>query len=160
MAFGGGSGYDAGNPAGFINALVSEGVAPSEGLDIFRQAGGQIRDSRWFDLYGQIATSNYNEPGVQAYNPLQIPNADLYGEWAAGSGGKFATSVDITMLDRENGFYFTQKATYMSDQAHTPEEAQSAILSQFSDPEDMSNYGVTTMGAIATAFWQTVPFNG
>lgn len=149
---------DVGNVSGYIKDLLGGGYSATAGLEAFRQAGGAIRDSRWFSLYGQIADTIAREPSFLALNPYNVPDASEYGTWAMGRGGQYATQVAIQLVDRGTGLYTTQLATYVSDEPHTPVEAQAWAIDQFGTPEAETDYGVTVMGATATKVWQTVPY--
>lgn len=147
------------NPAGFIKALINEGEGPTAGLRIYRDAGGAINDSRWFSLYGQVADTIAREPAVLGLDPFMLPTISDYGEpWAMGKGGQFATQVEVQIVDRDTGLWFTKQHTYITDVAHTPAEAEADAFAMFGDPDTESEYGETVMGALAIHLWQTTPF--
>jgi hypothetical protein len=149
---------DVGNISGFQRDLIEGGVNATQGLAIFREAGGAIRDSRWFALYGQVADTIAREPAFLAINPYQLPDSSDYGTWAMGKGGQYATQVAIDVLDRGTGLYTTQLATYVTDVPHTGVEAEAWAQDQFGQPDAQNAYGVTVMGAMAKAYWVTVPW--
>jgi len=155
-----GEGWDTGNPAGYIHGLLSEGMGPTEGLRQFKDDGGRINEGRWFDLYRSVATGEALTPELLARDPFAIPGPGDMGEWMAGTGGKYAWTVQMTLRDRETGLMFTQNVTHLSDVPVSAAQAQADMMADWSVPEDMSEYGVTTMGAIALRAWATVPFGG
>lgn len=158
MAVDGGDGVDVGNISGYVKDLIQGGFSATAGLAAFREAGGAVRDSRWYSLYGQITDTIAREPAFLALNPYALPDVADYGTWAMGRGGQYATQVQLQLLDRGTGLMTTAIADYVTDDPHTPAEAQLAVMDQWSDPEAMSTYGVTVLGAIATKVWKTVPY--
>jgi hypothetical protein len=147
-----------GNISGFIRDVQEAGIGATEGLAMLREAGGAIRDSRWFALYGQVADTIAREPAFLALNPYQVPDASELGTWAMGGGNEYATQVAMQMLDRGTGLLTTQLATYVSDVPHTGVEAEAWAMDQFGDPQAESQYGTTVMGAMAVKYWKTVPY--
>lgn len=155
-----GDGYDIGNPAGFMRGLIAEGETATSGLQIFREAGGAIQDSRWFQLYGQVANTVAATPEMLEVDPLNLPSPADYGEWATNNPGQYVTQVEMQVFDRDLGSWLTMPATYLTDEPHTPAEAEQWAIDQF-DPESTgSDFNQTVMGAIATHFWRTVPLEG
>lgn len=149
---------DVGNVSGYVRDLIGGGYNATQGLAAFREAGGAIRDSRWYSLYGQITDTIAREPSFLALNPYQIPDPSEYGVWAMGRGGQYATQVQLQIVDRATGLLTTQLATYVSDSPHTPIEAQMWAMDTFGADDAESDYGVTVMGATATKVWTTVPY--
>lgn len=147
-----------GNPAGFIRSLLSAGEAPTAGLQIFREAGGRIQDSRWFDLYKSVAQSAANQPNVLGLDPYSLPAPNEYSTMWLGKGGQYLTQVEVTTLDRETGGYLTKMLTYATRDPHTPAEAEDFLMGQFADPDVEDEYGQTAMGAVATDVILTVPY--
>lgn len=150
--------FDTGNPAGYIKQLIQEGYRPTEGLRIFKEAGGQINEGRWFATYGQVNDMLLRQPDALALNPNQIPDAGDLGVWAAGRGNQYATQVSVVVMDRDTGTFLTKQHTYLTNEPHTPAEAETDALDTFGDPEAESAYGETVMGAITTNVMQTVAY--
>jgi hypothetical protein len=147
-----------GNVSGFIRDLVESGQSATQALNTFRGAGGAIRDSRWYALYGQVTDAIAREPQFLAVNPYALPSPSEYGTWAMGSGGQYATTVEVQLLDRGTGLTVTQLYSHITNEPHTGIEAEQAAEDQFGQPEGEGDYGVTYMGAIAKAYYQTVPY--
>lgn len=147
-----------GNPAGFIRGLISEGERPTAGLDIYREAGGHIQDSRWFSLYQQVASTYADRPAQLGLDPYSIPAGSDYETWALGRGGQYATQVQIQVVDRDTGDWLTKQHTYVTDLPHTAAEAEEDAFAMFGDPDTENQYGETVMGALAVTFAQTVPY--
>lgn len=148
------------NVAGYIRGLIGEGVGPTEGLRIFRdEPFGHIQDSRWFQLYREVDATMAGEGSAIGLDPSSLPNPNDYGEFAAGAGGQYVTSVNLQMIDRQTGDWFTQSAEYWTTDPHTPEEAEDYLLANWSDPDLQAQYGVTVMGATAINLWRTTPLS-
>lgn len=151
-------GFDTGNPAGFVRGLIAEGESATSGLSIFREAGGEIRDSRWYALYSNVNDTLARESQAVALDPFTVPGPTDYAEWEAGRGGQYATQVEIQIVDRDTGLWFTKLHTYITDEPHTPAEAEADAFDVFGDPDIQNDYGETVMGALATSVFLTTPF--
>lgn len=149
------------NPSGYIKSLIDQGIGPTEGLRTFRfDDGGQIQDSRWFQLYGEVNGMLGRQPSMLGVDQTSVPSADLFGSFEAGAGGQYVTTVELQIIDRGTGLWYTQQVQYWSDSPHTPQEAQDAMLDAWADPDAQDQYEQTVMGANAVAFWQTTEFSG
>lgn len=147
-----------GNPAGFIRGLLNEGEAPTAGLQIYRDAGGAIQDSRWFALYQQVSATYADRPEQLGLDPYSIPGPESYETWELGKGDQYATQVQIQVVDRDTGDWITKQHTYVTDLPHTAEEAEADAFAMFGDADTENQYGETVMGALAVTFAQTVPY--
>lgn len=151
-------GLSTGNPAGFIRGLIQEGEGPTAGLSIYREAGGAIQDSRWFELYGQVANTVGDRPEMLGLDPFLPPNPGEYETWALGRGDQFMTQVDVLVFDKDIGSWLTMPATYVTDEPHSAEEAESWAWDNFDPNNTGSDINQTMYGAIATTFASTVPY--
>lgn len=147
-----------GNPAGYIRGLLQEGTAPTAGLRAYREDGGRIQDSRWFSLYGQVADTAARLPEQLAIDPFNVPGPADYTTWSMGRGGQYMTQVEVQVVDRDTGLWFTKQHTYVTDEPHTAAEAEADAFAVFGDPDVENNYGETVMGALATTFAQTTAY--
>lgn len=149
------------NTAGYIRGLISEGVGPTEGLRAFRdEPFGHIQDSRWFELYKSVNEASQRSEIVLGLDPTSLPTADMYGTFESGSGGKYVTTIEMQMIDRATGDWFTQKTEFWTSDPHTIEEAEADALANWADPDAQNQYEITVMGAVATQIWQTTAFGG
>ena len=147
-----------GNPAGFIAYHVSIGSSASEALREWRDLGGTSGDAKWFQLYGQVTDTMMRTPDMAALDPASLPSAADYGEWSMGRGGQYATQVNVTYIDEETGLRAQQPFTYITDEPHTPEEAEAAAVDEYGSEENTEQYGQTVTGAYTIHVWQTTPF--
>jgi len=151
---------DVGNPAGFIKGLISAGENQSNGYDIFHEAGGHMQESLFNALYKTTFNAYADQPEALAQDPFSVPAPSDYDTWELRRGSGFATQVAITVYDKGIGDFLTMQSTYITDYAHTPQEAQDAMIAEY-DPENTgTNESQVMMGAIATNFWQIVPIGG
>lgn len=146
------------NPAGFIRGLLNEGEGPTAGLQIYRDAGGEIRDSRWFELYSQVNNTYADRPDALTVDPFSVPSPGQYETWRFGRGGQYATQVQVQVVDRDTGQFFTKQHTFVTDEPHTAADAEADAFAMFGDPDTENNYGETVMGALAVTFAQTIPY--
>lgn len=147
-----------GNPSGFIRGLLGEETGPTQGLREYREAGGEIRDSRWFSLYGQVQSTYAARPDQLGLDPYSIPGPESYETWELGKGGQYATQVQVQVYDRDTGEFLTKQYTYVTDVPHSAAEAEENAFSEFGDPEVESDYGETVMGALAVTYAVTIPY--
>jgi hypothetical protein len=91
---------------------------------------------------------------------MSLPGPGDYGEWTAGRGGQYATQVEVQLIDRDTGLWITKQHTYITDEPHTPYDAEADAFDVFGDPDTENDYGETVMGAVAINLWRTTPFSG
>lgn len=152
-------GFPTGNPAGFIRGLIQEGEGPTAGLRIFRDAGGAIQDSRWFELYGQVNDTIARVPETLGLDPFAVPSPGEYEVWNLGSGNQYMTQVEVQIRDRDTGLWFTKPHTFVTDEPHTAADAEEDAFATYGDPDTENNYGETVMGALAVTFATTLPYS-
>jgi hypothetical protein len=156
--YGSADAFSTGNPAGFMAYHVSIGSSAREARDDYRSQGGTTGDTAWNRMYGQVSDTLARIPDQAALDPGTLPSAGDYGEWAMGRGGQYATQVAMQLTDQETGLSFISQYTYLTDDPHTPAEAQDAAIDAFGDPDALDQYAQTMGGAFAIHLWQTVPF--
>lgn len=148
------------NAAGFMGYQVSIGSSASEALREWRDLGGTATDANWYRLYGQVTDTVLRTPDFLALDPNAVPSSSELGTWSAGGGGMFATQVQVFAVDQETGLATTLQYTYLTDHAHSKEEAEDAALAAFGSDEAEEMYGQDVQGALAIHGWQTVPWEG
>jgi hypothetical protein len=148
-----------GNPYGYMVYAQELGMSGREALDAWRELGGTAGNQNWNRLYGQVGDALARMPDMAALAPDVIPSAGDYGTWAAGNGGKFATTVRLQLTDVDTGQQSTTFYTYMSDVAHTPNEAIAAAMADFGSDANQQAYRVTVDGGFVTGVYQTVPYS-
>jgi hypothetical protein len=147
-----------GNPAGFIAYNVSIGTSARAALEEWRNLGGTTGDRTWYQLYGQVTDTIMRSPDMAALDPAVLPSGADYGTWAMGQGGQYATQVNVTYIDEDTGLRSSQPFTYITDEPHTPEEAEQAAIDEYGADDNASKYGQQITGAYTVHVWQTTPF--
>lgn len=147
-----------GNPAGYIRGLLAEEIGPTAGLRAYREAGGAIQDSRWFNLYHAVEDTAARYPEQLGIDPFSVPGPADYTTWQLGKGGQYMTQVEVTVVDRDTGDWYTKQHTYVTDQPHTAAEAEEDAFGVFGDADVENAYGETVMGALATTFARTTAY--
>jgi len=151
-------GVDIGNPAGFAAYHQRIGSSANEALNDFRNAGGEMQTQRWFRLYGQVGDSLARSDEAYALEPNAIPPGESYGEWAMGQGGQYASQVQVVFRDIESGAFGVAQYTHITNEPHTPAEAEQAAIDTYGDTETAGRYEQEIMGGFVSNVWQTVPF--
>lgn len=154
----GDDGANIGNPAGFIAQSIRDGLSGNESLRQFREAGGSMRNEYWRSTFADVRDAMARSESVAGLNPDAIPNAEDYAQWAMGRGGQYATQVNVFMRGKGTGDSGFQPFTYVTDEPHTPGEAEQAAQDELSDPMNASQYGDVVTGAVAMNVYATVPF--
>ena len=149
-----------GNPAGFIAHHVSIGTSARGALAEWRDIGGTSGDRKWFQLFGQVTDSIMRSEQNALLDPGAMPSAADYGTWTMGKGGQYATQVSVTFVDADTGLRTSAPYTYVSDVAHTPEEAEAAAMADYGADDALERYGQEITGAFTTNVWATEAFNG
>lgn len=149
-------GASTGNPAGFIVDAVSRGVGSTDALAEYREAGGEIRTQSWFRLYGEVTDTLARSESAAALNPFQLPDPNTYATWTMGRGGQYATQVQVFFRDVDTGLIGSSQYTYVTDEPHTPAEAEAAAFDEYSDPDNASDYGQAVLGTATSNVFQTI----
>lgn len=145
-----------GNPAGYISGLIGEGTGSTEGLADFRDAGGAIRTQTWYRLWGEVTDSLARSGVAGQLDPDQLPDPAAYGTWTMGPGGQYATQVQVYFRDVDTGLVGTSFYTYVTDDPHTPGEAEAAAFDEYSDPDNATNYDQSVLGTSTVNVYQTI----
>lgn len=149
-----------GNPAGFMAYHVSIGTSATGALAEWRDLGLTFTDRQWYAMYGQVTDTLLRTEQAAALEPGVLPSANDYGEWAMGQGDQYATQVNVTYRDEETGLLSLQPFTFVTDEPHTPEEAEAAAMDIYGSDDNAERYGQQILGAFVTHVWITTPFGG
>lgn len=149
-------GASTGNPAGFIVDAIKRGVGSTAALGEYAEAGGEIRRQTWFRLYGEVTDALARSESAAALDPFQLPDPSAYATWTMGSGGQYATQVQVFFRDVDTGLIGTSQYTYVTDEPHTPAEAEAAAFDEYNDPDNASDYGQAILGTATSNVMQTI----
>jgi len=147
-----------GNPAGFIVGKLNEGASARSALADFRAAGGAIGNETWFRLYGEVNDALAKSALAGSLDPFAIPSAADYASWTMGTGGQFATQVQVFFRDKDTGLIGHKEYTYKDAVPHTPAEGEQAAMDEYGDEETADNYDQAVLGTIVTNVFQTVAY--
>lgn len=148
-----------GNPAGFIVGQVSGGVSSSAALRAFREAGGSIRTQTFYRLYGEVTDALARSDSAAGLDPFSLPDPGNYATWTMGRGGQFATQVKVFFRDVDTGLIGTSNFTYVTDEPHSPAEAEAAAYDEYNDPDNAADYGQAVLGTATSNVFQTIALN-
>lgn len=152
--------FNTGNPAGFAAYHVSIGSSAREALADYRAQGGTTGDAAWFRMYGQVSDTLFRTADQAALDPTQLPAASDYSTWTMGAGNQYATQVKVLTVDVETGLASTVEFTHISNDPHTPAEAEQAAIDMYSADDNAAKYGQVVQGAFFVHVWQTEAFGG
>lgn len=145
-------GVNVGNIAGYVSRLQSEGMGARAGLRAFRDAGGAVRDSRWYNTWGEVAASKAGQVDVGAHPLNSVPSREVLTDWHAGKPGQFATQVRVFVRERAQDEVSIRQFTHVTDSPHTGQEAIDAAIDTFS--EGGENYAEDVTGAYVSGYYQ------
>lgn len=154
----GDDGVDIGNPAGFIAQSIRDGLSGNESLRQFREAGGSMRNEYWRSTYADVRDAMARSETVPGLNPDMLPTGEDYASWEMGRGGQYATQVSVFIRQSGTGDTGTRNFTYVTDDPHTPGEAEQAAIDEFTDPINAGPYEDVVTGALTTNVYATTPF--
>jgi hypothetical protein len=149
-----------GNPSGFMAYHVSIGTSARGALAEWRELGGTTGDHKWYELYGQVSDTIMRTEGAAGLEPGSLPLPSDYGVWSMGNGGQYASQVNVTYIDNETGLRSSAPFTWVTDDPHTPEEAEQAAIDEYTGDDNAERYGQTITGAFTVHVWTTEPFSG
>jgi hypothetical protein len=67
--------------------------------------------------------------------------------------------VNVQYVDVDTGLIGTKQFMYVTDEPHTPLEAQQAAWDEYSDPDAIEAYGQRPVGTTTRNVYQTVAYN-
>lgn len=149
------------NPLPVIQQAVKMGLSAREGLVAAREVGVKIRDSTWFQLYGQVKAQQTFAIGESAELLTARPHASQIGT----TGSKVATGymqyATVYVRDTATGIVSTRPFAVRTMALHTRGEVIEKALNAFTSAATPSgNYGgETVLGAAYGATTQFVPID-
>lgn len=147
-----------GDPAQFIAGMIEEGIGVTAGRNMVRDAGFQISNEAFGNLYGQVRFALGDREIIQGLNYDQVPPSDVYSTWRAGRGDQYATYVTsyvrpVGERDIEERFYF-----HLSDDPHTPQEAIDAAQAHLTGDRAATSGSdpIVLVGSVVTSVNRTI----
>lgn len=115
------------NP-GNIRGLIERGIREGVGADKFyrtaREQGLGISRSSVRQQYNEVRQAMINRGEVAGLPRHRIPDATYFTPWQAGTAGRYAYQLNLTIVDTETGETVARPWTVISD---TPISIQNAI---------------------------------
>lgn len=147
------------NVVGFVRGLINEGVGSTRGLDRFREAGGEIRTQRWFDLFKSETAVASRYPDTLGMDPNTVPAFHAFEPFEMGNRPGYAARVRVTIWDVEAQQFIDKWYTHVSDDPFTPAEAEQAAIEMWSGiPGGV--YEAYAVGATVARVGPVVPYSG
>lgn len=153
-------GVDVGNASGFMAESIRSGLNATEALREFRAAGGAMRREYWLQGYADVRDTLARSDEFAQLDRNALPSGEDYSEWAMGRGGQYATQVQVFLRQKGTGETFSKDYTYVTDEPHSPGEAEQAAMDEYGDPDVATQYEEVVTGAIATNGFATTPWAG
>lgn len=142
-------------PLGFIEAMLGKGIGPTEGLRMYREAGGAIRTQRWFSAYGELAAELARRDMVQAAPLNRPPTGEEISTVASARPGAYLYRGGVMVVDRETGLVMTLPGSVRSQRLVNYGTAIAQMLAPVEESQE--NYGFTALGAFITGVRELVP---
>lgn len=149
-----GEGVNVGNIAGFVSKAQSEGLSARAGLRQFRDAGGAIRDARWFKSWGEVAASKAGQVDVGGVPLNGLPPREAISPWSAGRPGQYATQVRVVVREEGTDEYSIRQFTHVTQGPHSGQDAIDAAVDTYADGE--SPYQDVVSGAFVSGYYEMV----
>lgn len=151
-----------GNIAGFIAEAILGGNQPTETLAAFREAGGRIRDSRWFQLWKDVTSTVNAKADIMSLPQNRRPADDMFSPWATKKPGMFGYQLSIFTRDRDIGVTVIRQHTIFYDSKVSLAKAINDSLEEVKNDDGTIGTELNEVieGAKVTALYFTVPIEG
>lgn len=148
------AGVKVGNVAGFVSRAQSEGLSARAGLREFREAGGAIRDARWFKSWGEVAASKAGQVDVGGVPLDHLPPREAISQWSAGRPGQYATQVRVVVREAGTDEFSIRQFTHVTQGPHSGQDAIDTAVDTYASGEDPYQDVVT--GAFVSGYYEMV----
>lgn len=145
-------------PLGIIEALVKSGVGPTEGLRQFRSKGGAIRDSRWFQAFGELQAELARRDFVRAAPINRLPTGEEISPITARKHGAYIYRGAVMVVERDTDQIVSLPASVRSQKLITYKTAIAMMQTQITDTG--SPPGMTVIGAYVSGVRELIPETG
>ena len=142
-------------PLGIIERLVKEGTNATQGLQQYRQAGGRIRDSRWFQAFGELQAELSRKDMVRAAPINRLPTGEEISKITAKKHGAYVYRGAVMVVERDTDQIVSLPASVRSRKLITYKTAISMMQTQITDTG--SPPGMTVIGAYVSGVRELVP---
>lgn len=153
----GGDGF--GGIGAFIRQAIGEGRSLTSTRAAFREAGlGAMSNATFGQLFGQVraAMGAAGELADIAYD--LVPDPNMLTPWAAGTGGKFSSFVEVLVREPGSRDVSSRFHQYVTSDPHSPQEAVDAamdVITQASMNQG-TDFEAVVLDGIVTSMTRTV----
>lgn len=151
-----------GNIAGAIASAILGGRKPTETLREFRDAGGAIRDSRWYQLWKDVTDTVNAKADILSLPQHRRPDDSLFTPWATKRPGQYGYQLSIFTRDRDTGVTIIRQHTIFYDSKVSLNKAINDSMDQVTNDDGTigTELNEVVEGARVTGLWVTVPIEG
>lgn len=142
-------------PLGIIEAQVKSGMSATQGLAQYRKAGGAIRDSRWYQAFGELQAELARKDFVRAAPINRLPTGEEISPVTAKKHGAYIYRGAVMVVERDTDQIMSLPASVRSKKLVTYKTAISMMQTQITDTG--SPPGMTVIGAYVTGVRELVP---
>lgn len=143
-------------PAQFALQSVLEGLSARAGLRAFRESGGRVGNSTWFQLRGEMERMVSDREGV--YNEPQRlrPVASEIQQWTTQRAKGYFQQVEVLVRERATGTVISVPYTSISRNLRSRNAIIKEALDVYSD-DNAQKYNQVILGAVYSGTFQAVP---
>lgn len=142
-------------PLGLIQSYIGQGISATEGLRQYREAGGQIRDQRWYRAWGEMSAEIATRDSVMAAPLNRAPRPEERVQVQSNKPGGYLYRGGVVAFDIESGDIQLKAGSVRSQTLMTYAQAQEAIFDQLAN--NAAQYGLSVIGSFITAVRELVP---
>lgn len=135
---------------------IQKGLTASEGLQVFRQAGGKIANETWYKLTGEIQAVLAEREGVLDEPLNRVPTAGEIRQWTTTGAKGFIQQVEVLVRDKETGQVMSVPFSHTGKTLRSRRAVLKDALSIYSD-DNAKRYNQSILGAVYTGTYQAVP---
>lgn len=142
-------------PLWAVTSAIKDGLSGRAGLREFRAAGGKIRDSTWFKLYGEVSRSLAEQPAEVAAPLDRKPLRAEITTWTVQQSNRnYAQFVDVYAHDKETGTIVRHPYQIATDDLMTRADVIATAIDRFSAAAEA--YGEQILGAAYVSTYEFV----
>lgn len=143
-------------PAQFALQSVLEGLSARAGLRAFREAGGRVGNSTWFQLRGEVERTVSAREGI--YNEPQRlrPVASEVQQWTTKGAKGYFQQVEVLVRERATGTVISVPYTSVGRNLRSRNAIIKEALDVYSD-DNAKKYNQSVLGAVYSGTFQAVP---
>ncbi len=135
-----------------LGAILA-GQSASEGLRLFRQAGGRIADRTWYRLTGELQAMLARREGIYDEPLNRRPIATEIQTWEKWRGRGYIQQVEVLVRDRDTGEIISVPYSHMTRALVSRKQAIRHALTNIT-PEGTDGDKQQILGAVYSGTYQ------